>query len=141
MAGLDPTIERAIEFPPEYHQAGVNILSYFSTYLKQKYPDTEATVTIKQDGLKVTMQIETPEGEVDRVEEALDEFGLIVKGDTKPADVMSNEAHILRLEYELNIARMRIENDQKLIGFAERQVDQLNLRVRSLEAQIESQMA
>src|SRR5262249_18064385 len=54
-----PAIERAIEFPPEYKQAGIGILSYFSEVLAKKYPNEDIRVSILQAGNKVTLRIET----------------------------------------------------------------------------------
>ncbi|MCP4023838.1 MAG: pentapeptide repeat-containing protein, partial [Desulfobacteraceae bacterium] len=73
-------INRSIEFPPEYKQAGISILNYFSEVLKTKYPDTNATVQIKQDGLKVIMTIDPGDGNKEIIEKALDEYGLVVRG-------------------------------------------------------------
>lgn len=47
------SLVKAIEFPPEYQQAGVGILSYFGTYLREQYPEEKAKVKIEQDGLTV----------------------------------------------------------------------------------------
>ena len=38
--------------------------------LRQKYPDTKAKGRIEQDGLKVTMIIETPEGELESLKQS-----------------------------------------------------------------------
>ena len=34
--------------PPEFYQLGVDILSFFGTYLREQYPEKNATVTVKQ---------------------------------------------------------------------------------------------
>lgn len=43
------TIIREITFPPEYQQAGLAILNYFSAVLADKYPNIPVTVSIKQE--------------------------------------------------------------------------------------------
>ena len=43
-------IKRSITFPPEFKEAGVAILSYFSHVLAVKYPDTNVGVTIEKLG-------------------------------------------------------------------------------------------
>lgn len=52
-------IDRCIEFPPEFHQAGLNILSFFGTYIREQYPDQEAKVKIEQNGYLIKLIIET----------------------------------------------------------------------------------
>tara|TARA_R110001583_G_C5667601_1_gene410376 strand:- start:17 stop:763 length:747 start_codon:yes stop_codon:yes gene_type:complete len=42
IADKQVVINRSIEFPAEYHSAGLGILSYFGTVLREKYPDQEA---------------------------------------------------------------------------------------------------
>ncbi|MCP4350955.1 MAG: hypothetical protein GY795_36275 [Desulfobacterales bacterium] len=68
-----PYLKR-IEFSPEHHQAGIAILDYFGTVLRKKYPDTKATVSIKQEHMKLTMIIDPVEGEAEIIEKALDEY-------------------------------------------------------------------
>ncbi|MCP4107357.1 MAG: hypothetical protein GY749_17740 [Desulfobacteraceae bacterium] len=63
-----------IEFPPEHRQAGIAILDYFGTVLRKKYPDTKATVSIKQEHMKLIMVIDPAEGEGEIIEKALDEY-------------------------------------------------------------------
>ncbi|KPA14459.1 Toll-Interleukin receptor domain protein [Candidatus Magnetomorum sp. HK-1] len=67
-------IERHIIFPPEYQQAGMSVLTYFNSILIDKYPDTKVSVTIKQENLKVTMIVETPEGKKEEIQKTLDQF-------------------------------------------------------------------
>ncbi|MBB1423478.1 hypothetical protein H5200_16320 [Pseudoalteromonas sp. SG43-7] len=69
-------INRSIEFPPEFHSAGIGILSYFGTVLREKYPDQEAKVKIEQDGHMVRMVIETEDGNKEIIEKALQEYEL-----------------------------------------------------------------
>ena len=88
------TIIREIEFPAEYHQAGLSILEYFGTVVRQKYPDTAVKVRIEQEGLKVRMVIETPEGKKEPIEKTLTEYGLVVVGEKKPAEFLTDKFHV-----------------------------------------------
>ena len=45
LEGDKEKIIRSIEFPPEYLQSGLSILNYFSTVVKQKYPDKLVKIT------------------------------------------------------------------------------------------------
>ena len=60
-SGLDKeSIIRSIEFQPQHKEAGMSILGYFGTVLRNKYKDMDVSVAIKQAGLRVTMIIEPP---------------------------------------------------------------------------------
>ena len=83
----DSKIIRFIEFPPEYYQAGINILSSFGNILRQKYPNTKASVQIKQEGLKVTMIIDPGDkGERETIERVLNDYGDVLTGHISPDD-------------------------------------------------------
>ena len=81
---VKPVVDKFIEFSPEYHQAGLGILNYFTTYLREQYPEQDALVKIEQHGLSVRMIIETKNGERTIVEKALHEYELIVSGEEPP---------------------------------------------------------
>ncbi|ACL06617.1 pentapeptide repeat protein [Desulfatibacillum aliphaticivorans] len=83
-------IIREIEFPPEYHQAGLSILNYFGTVLRKKYPEDQVSVQIRQDGLKVTMTVETQDGQKEKYEELLEEYGLVITGKMLPEKFSDN---------------------------------------------------
>lgn len=119
------SIKRSIEFPPEYKQAGVSILNYFSEVLEKKYPEAKATVQIKQDGLKVTMTIDPVNGDPETIEKTLDEYGLVVTGKMAP-EVFTDDKHmIMELKQELRIAKLRIETQKDLLQDKSAQVDKL----------------
>lgn len=110
-------INRSIEFPPEYHQAGLGILSYFGTVLREKYPDHNCKVRIEQDGLRVRLVIESDNGNKEVIEKALQEYELVVRGERQPESVFENKARILELKNELRIAQVRIESQRDLIAY------------------------
>jgi len=120
-------IERSIEFPPEYKQAGVSILNYFSEILRKKYPESEATVQIKQDGLKVSMIIDTAKGEREIIEKTLNDYGLVITGQMSPEQFTDDKHQIIELKSELRIAQVRIEMQKDLLLDKSAQVDKLFL--------------
>jgi hypothetical protein len=109
-------INRSIEFPPEYHQAGLGILSYFGTVLREKYPDHNCKVRIEQDGLRVRLVIESENGDKEVIEKALQEYELVVRGEAPPELFFENAAQVLDLKNELRIAQVRIESQRDLIA-------------------------
>lgn len=120
-----PIIDRCIEFPPEYHQAGLNILNYFGTYLREQYPDENASVKIEQTGLNVRLVIETADGKSETIEKALHEYELIITGAEPPEKFSKNDKVILELKNEIRIAKYRIESQQDIIGVQNNRIDQL----------------
>lgn len=118
-------IDRCIEFPPEYHQAGLGILNYFGTYLREQYPEENASVKIEQNGLTVRLVILTEDGRSEIVEKALHEFELIITGAEAPEDIVHNTNLILDLRNELRIAQFRLESKQDIIGMQNARIDKL----------------
>lgn len=123
-------IERSIEFPPEYKQAGVSILNYFAEILRKKYPESEATVRIKQDGLKVIMTIDPAEGERQTFEEELNRFGLVTTGKITPEEYAGNNPLLLiELKSELRSAYNKIELQKELIHYQERELKKSDIQI------------
>lgn len=118
-------MNRSIEFPPEYYQAGLGILSYFHKVLKEKFPNTESTVKIIQEGLVVKMIIETRDGDRHIVEKVLEEYDLIIKGKIMPEEYFDSAAQILELKNELRIAQLRIESQSELLAYKENKIEKL----------------
>ncbi len=110
-------INRSIEFPPEYHQAGLGILSYFGTVLREKYPGNTARVRIEQEGLRVRLVIESDNGDKEIIEKALQEYELVVRGEAHPETLFDNKSRVLELKNELRIAQVRIETQKDLIAY------------------------
>lgn len=109
-------INRSIEFPPEFHSAGIGILSYFGTVLREKYPEQEAKVKIEQDGHVVRMIIETKDGDKETIEKALQEYELVVTGERAPETLYEDNAlKILELKTELRVAYTKIEAQRDLL--------------------------
>ncbi|HEK0622948.1 TPA: hypothetical protein ACKRFJ_001951 [Proteus mirabilis] len=120
-----PVIDRCIEFPPEYHQAGLDILNYFGTYLREQYPEENALVKIEQKGLFVRLIIETIDGKSEVIEKALHEYELIITGNEPPEKFTKNDKLVIELKNELRIAKFRIESQQDLIGIQNNRIEQL----------------
>jgi len=130
------TILRSIEFSPEYKQAGMQILNYFGEILEQKYPDKKSKIIIEQDGLKVRMIIETPEGEKEKLEETLEEYGLVVTGKISMKKFFDgDEIQIMYLKHKLDMASMEIKHKQDMLVFSNQNIKELKEKVNTLESQ------
>lgn len=130
----DNIIKRSIEFSPEYKQASISILSYFSEVISKKYPDMEVGVTIEQSKDKVTLIITTPEGKKEVIEQELNSYGLVVTGKLDPDEYLTNKIDALSLKYKLDMAAMEIRHTQELLA-SER--SQYGARIKSLEENIQ----
>jgi len=118
-------IDRCIEFPPEYHQAGLGILNYFGTYLREQYPHEEAAVKIEQHGLKVRLVVTTESGRTETIEKALHEYELIVTNQVPPERFAQSDKLVLELKNELRIAQLRVETQQDMISMQNARIDKL----------------
>jgi hypothetical protein len=118
----DVIINRSLEFPPEYHQAGLGILNYFGTVLRDKYPDTKARVRIEQEGLCVRLIIESENGDKEIIEKALEEYESVVRGEKTPEEFLDDKLKIIELKQELRIAEIRIDHQKDVIQFHREQV-------------------
>jgi hypothetical protein len=111
---LDARITRSISFKPEHAQAGIGILANFSKVIKQKYPDIPVTISIKQNGLKVDMVITTPTGDIETITEALDQYGLVVKGEMSPSDFLADPMQVLELKNKLEMSALELRLTKEL---------------------------
>ena len=117
-------VNKCLEFPPEYQQAGLGIINYFGTYLRERYPSENAKIRIEQDGLKIIMTIISIDGKTETIQRALEEYDLIVSGKEHPSAFTKDEKLIMDLTTELRIAKLRVETQQDLLQYQGRQIDQ-----------------
>ena len=128
-------VKRAITFPPEFKQAGIGILSYFSEIVNFKYPDMRVGITIVQEGHKVILIVDTPEGTKEQIEQELHDYGLVVTGSLSPDGYLRDHYQVLALKHKLEITNLELRHTRELL-FSER--SNLGNRIRSLEEQTQS---
>ncbi len=119
------TIVRSVEFPPQYHLAGLNILSFFGSYLRERYPSERAKVKIEQDGYLVRLIIETEQGHRDIIERALHEYELVLVGEKNPSSLPISSNFVHELTTELKMTKLRLEITQERLEMQNGRVDQL----------------
>lgn len=138
------TILREIKFPPKYKQAGVGVLSYFSTVLAQRYPETEAAVTITQSGEVVTLKVESSRGDVEIIERTLSEYGRVVVGDLPVSDFLSDPIEAMQLKNKLEITalelRLKEQSFLQQTGEHIRRIESLEKETSELRALIGLQL-
>jgi hypothetical protein len=109
-------IERSIAFEPEFCQAGISILAYFGEVIRQKFPESDAKVRIEQQGLTVTLILETEAGEIERIERELTQYGLVVSGGLPVGEFMPRSIDAMRLQQKLEMAQMEIRHTRDLLN-------------------------
>lgn len=130
----DLRVERCIEFPPEYCEAGTSILTYFNRVLNIKYPSKKNKVRIEQEGLILRMIIDTPTGERDEIEKTLEEYGMVVTGKMKPESFLSDPFEVMALKNKIEIAGLELRQTRKLLDLTR---DNSQQRIESLEIQVD----
>lgn len=115
-------IDRCIEFSPEYYQAGLAILTYFGSVLREKYPEQNATVKIEQHDLTVRMIIETEDGNIETLEKALHEYELVLKGQQSVDDFYLSPIKTLELKNQLNLFKFQIDSQKEIIALQRGQI-------------------
>ena len=125
-----PHIERSIEFPPEYKAAGISILSHFGEILRSKYADLEVKVTIEQEGNTVTMVVSTEDGrELETIEKALEQYGLVVRGQMAVGDFLPDPHEAMRLETQLELAKTQLKLQERFLEHQRADIDGLRALV------------
>lgn len=119
-------INRSIEFPAEYHQAGLGILSYFGTVLREKCPGENAKVTIEQEGMTVRLIIHSENGNREVIEKVLHEYQMVVQGSLRPEEFFDSGLKVIELKSELRFAYAKLETQKDFIEHQRLEVSRLN---------------
>ncbi|MDM1784901.1 hypothetical protein [Acinetobacter bereziniae] len=127
-----PIISQCITFQPEYYQAGVGILSYFGTVLREKYPEQNATVKIEQQDLMVRMIVESENGDKEIIEKALQEYELVISGQTPIEDFYPTAVQTLELKNQIRMLNFQLESQKEIIALKNGEI--LNLRALAHQA-------
>lgn len=128
----EPVITRTLTFTHEHYQAGLSILSYFHTILHDRYPEAAPKVAIKQEGLTITLIIETEDGLRDRYERTLDQYGEVLKQRMRDDDLLNNQVQVLELRNQLRFANAQYESQQELLRATRQQLDERNKNFEQL---------
>ncbi len=130
----DPFIERSLVFDPEYRQAGVSILSFFSEVVDKEFADQSVKVGILQNGNSVTLRIETPDGRVlKEVEKKLNTYGLAIMGKAAVETISSDRVLVQELKTRLEVTSLELKLRKE--AYLERS-NQYESRIGNLESQI-----
>ncbi len=130
---IKPFILRSIEFSPEHHEAGLTILSYFGKIVREKYSGMKVKVNIEQEDLTVRMIIQSDEGNIEKIEKTLEDYGLVIKGEMPITEFISDPYQVIELKQQLRIAHMQIENQKEILSISNKLYGE---RIFNLEQQV-----
>lgn len=119
-------VNRCITFAPEYYQAGLSILNYFGTVLRNKYPEQNATVKIEQHENVVRMIVESENGDKEIIEKALYEYELVMSGQTSVEAFYQDPIQTLELRNQIRILQFQVESQREIFALKNGQIQTLN---------------
>lgn len=120
-----------IQFPASHLNAGTSLINYISTLINHKF-STSSLVTIKQEGLNITLMIDTQEGMREKVEQLIHDYVLFVRGDLPAERILSDPSHIQDLKNLLMIAQLQLQLKQGHLASAEDNLNPLQIQVSEL---------
>lgn len=115
-------IVHTMAFPEELKEAGMSLLSYFHTVIEQKYPNENVSLTLRQDGLLVTMIVEPPTGEREKYENEFKKYTDVLKKEIPMQSYFTEREHIIRLENQLEIANAQVKTTEKILRLQDHQI-------------------
>jgi HSP20 family molecular chaperone IbpA len=127
-------IERSIAFEPEFKQAGISLLSYFSEIIDKKYPNMDVGISIEQIDKTVRLIIELPNGQRECIEHELQEYGLVLRGKKTPEEYTSNTLEAMMLKNKLEIAQLEAKQTREMLNI-ERKL--YSSKIDTLEKQVD----
>jgi len=128
-------VVREITFPPEFTQAGIGLLSYFSSIIEKKYPDMDVSISIQQIGNTVTLSITHPDGRQEEIVHTLNNYGLVLSGKLSPEDILEDKIQVLALKHKLELAKMEVSQAKDIM---ELERHGSNKRIETLESEVDT---
>lgn len=96
-------IERSLVLPAAYHQAGLSLLTYVGTILRQQHPDIPTHCRVEQFGLRLRLVVETSPEQRQTVEQTLQAYGGAVAELQTPAAWLVAPGQAQQLQQQLDI--------------------------------------
>lgn len=138
-------IIREIKFPPEYQQAGIYVLNNFVSIVRQKYPNEDISISIKQEKDKVIFVITTPEGKQEEITETLTKYGMVISGNMPIEELLPNPHHAMFLRQKLEMANLEVRHTRELLEMERctknRQLETLEGDVKKLYSILEKTLS
>lgn len=115
-AGSDKQhIVRSMVFPEVYTQSGIALLHYFSRIVQLTHPDIDMEISVTQEGEGVTLSIEVAESDYKTVDEALENYGLALKGSMPLNAILSDPNHLMEWKQKLDLSALEVKITRDLM--------------------------
>lgn len=90
-------------------------------------------VNIEQEDLMVRMIIKTDEGNIEKIEKTLEEYGLVIKGEMPINEFISDPYQVAEFKHQLRIAHVQLESQKDLLALTKNMHEQ---RIFNLEEEV-----
>ncbi|NUT50162.1 MAG: hypothetical protein HOV94_23045 [Saccharothrix sp.] len=121
LARGNDVIERSIEFPADYFNAGMMVLNEFATIIRERYGQSGASVKIHQEDLRVRLVIQTANAK-EEIERTLDHYGDVISGSREVDTFTTSAIERVRLEGALELAQARLNAERRITNVLEAEV-------------------
>lgn len=131
-------IRRSIEFPAEYLQAGVTVLSHFASILRDRYAGQNCSVEITQVDNQVTLVVKAGDNK-EEITRTLDEYAQVVQGQATVDSFAQSAEESLRLQFTMDLVQAELKAEKRLVGVLSQHLDNANAMVGKLLSVVEVQ--
>ena len=129
-------ISRSITFSLQYYQAGLSILNYVGTILRQRYPDSPIKVRVEQDQrpnhVIVRLLVEAPDEMRATIERDLELYGLVVAEKMTPEELLPDPMDVQALRHKLDLTQTELRTTREHLLSVQRSGHLLQERITSL---------
>jgi len=129
---LSGPISRSIMLPRQYYQAGLSVLTYVGTILRQRHPDSPIKVQIEQDQRMVRLAVEAPDAMRATIERDLEIYGLVVAKKMVPEELLSDVMDVQALRDKLDLMQSELRMTREHLLAAQRSGQHQQERMTSL---------
>jgi DNA-binding winged helix-turn-helix (wHTH) protein len=131
------SVSRSITLPLQYYQAGLGILTYVGTILRQRHPDISIKVQIEQDQRMVRLTVEAPDAMRATIERDLEIYGLVVAGKMAPEALLPNPMEMQALRDKLDLMQSELRMTREHLLALQRSGQHQQERITSLGTDVD----
>jgi DNA-binding winged helix-turn-helix (wHTH) protein len=125
-------ISRSIMLSLQYYQAGLSILTYVGTVLRQRHPDSPMKVQIEQNPPMVQLTVEAPDEMRATLERDLELYGLVVAEKMAPEELLPHAMDVQALRDKLDLMQSELRMTRAHLLAVQRSGQQQQERITSL---------
>lgn len=109
--------------PKEYQSSAISLLHHFRNIIDDLHPNIDISLSVENLHDRVKIIINCPVADEDTVVKLFEDYGLVITGEKKPDELLSNSHELMILEHKLDMARMELKHSQQRLEFERRQYD------------------